>query len=117
GQDHAGGGGMKGLVEVLTSLDPTQGPTEALRAARKDPDLRAFVEAERRRLARMTRHEGLRLTPGEEVVAGADEVGRGPIAGPLVAAAVAFRRLPWIPGLRDSKKLQPEEREAMVPWI
>lgn len=108
---------MKGLVQVLTTLDPSLGPTEALRAARQDPELRAFVEAERRRLARMSRHEGLRLTPGEEIVAGADEVGRGPIAGPLVAAAVAFRRLPWIPGLRDSKKLQPEEREAMVPWI
>lgn len=108
---------MKGLVDLLNSLDPGETPTQALRSAARDPELRSFVERERRRLERMSRYEGLRFTPGEELVAGADEVGRGPMAGPLVAAAVTFRRVPWIPGLRDSKKLQPEEREAMVPWI
>lgn len=105
------------LLELLRTLDPTETATEALRSSRHNPTLRQAVERERARLARMSRHEGLKLTPGPELVAGADEVGRGPMAGPLVAAAVAFRRIPWIPGLRDSKKLQPEEREAMVPWI
>ncbi|MCA9796703.1 MAG: ribonuclease HII [Candidatus Eremiobacteraeota bacterium] len=49
--------------------------------------------------------------------AGADEVGRGPMAGPLVAAAVAFGERPWIPWLKDSKKLKPEEREELCEWV
>lgn len=56
-------------------------------------------------------------SPREMLVAGCDEVGRGPAAGPLVAAAVCFSRVPWIPGLKDSKQLSHEERVAMVPWI
>ncbi len=50
-------------------------------------------------------------------VAGCDEVGRGPLAGPLVAAAVILPRQTFIPGLKDSKQLSHEERLAMVPWI
>ncbi len=50
-------------------------------------------------------------------VAGCDEVGRGPLAGPLVAAAVILPRQAFIPGLTDSKQLTHEERLAMVPWI
>jgi ribonuclease HII len=46
-------------------------------------------------------------------VAGCDEAGRGPLAGPVVGAAVILnpKRIP--PGLNDSKKLTPEEREAL----
>lgn len=51
------------------------------------------------------------------LVAGCDEVGRGPLAGPLTAAAVILRPHAFIPGLRDSKQLSPQEREALVPWI
>lgn len=49
--------------------------------------------------------------------AGCDEVGRGPLAGPLVAAAVIIPKHTWIPGLNDSKKLSEEVRELLVPWI
>ena len=52
-----------------------------------------------------------------EFVAGCDEVGRGPLAGPLTAAAVILSPDAFIPGLRDSKQLSAAEREAMVPWI
>lgn len=64
----------------------------------------------------MFRYELAAARPGL-YAAGADEVGRGPMAGPLCAAATSFAALPWIPGLRDSKKLSHEERQAMVPWI
>ena len=49
--------------------------------------------------------------------AGCDEVGRGPLAGPLVAAAAILPKNTWIPGLNDSKKLSEEVRELLVPWI
>ena len=49
--------------------------------------------------------------------AGCDEVGRGPLAGPLVAASVILPNHTWIPGLNDSKKLSEEVRELLVPWI
>ena len=48
-----------------------------------------------------------------ETLCGADEVGRGPLAGPLVAAAVCLPRGARLPGLDDSKALTPEAREAL----
>ncbi len=69
---------------------------------RLDPDL-----AEERRLWRL----------GFRYVAGADEVGRGCLAGPVVAGAVVLPR-GWIPaGLRDSKILRPDERERLADEI
>jgi len=46
-------------------------------------------------------------------MAGVDEVGRGPLAGPVVAAAVILHEKATIRGLNDSKLLQPEERERL----
>jgi len=46
-------------------------------------------------------------------MAGVDEVGRGPLAGPVVAAAVILAEKGTIRGLNDSKLLQPEERERL----
>ncbi|MEZ5556740.1 ribonuclease HII [Haliea sp.] len=50
-------------------------------------------------------------------VAGVDEVGRGPLAGDVVAAAVILDPALPIPGLRDSKKLSPRRREALAQQI
>ncbi|MHA1560085.1 MAG: ribonuclease HII [Alphaproteobacteria bacterium] len=54
---------------------------------------------------------------GAEWVAGVDEVGRGPLAGPVVVAAVMFdgRRFPR--GLNDSKMLDPDERDRLYEKI
>lgn len=49
---------------------------------------------------------------GIQYVAGIDEVGRGALAGPLVAAAVMFQPGTSIPGITDSKQLSPRQREA-----
>lgn len=46
-------------------------------------------------------------------MAGVDEVGRGPLAGPVVAAAVLFFREINLPGLNDSKKVAPVLREKL----
>jgi ribonuclease HII len=48
-----------------------------------------------------------------ELIAGVDEAGRGPLAGPVVAAAVILDPRRPIRGLRDSKQLAPERREVL----
>jgi ribonuclease HII len=48
-----------------------------------------------------------------ELIAGVDEAGRGPLAGPVVAAAVILNPARPIRGLRDSKQLPPERREVL----
>jgi ribonuclease HII len=67
-----------------------------------EPDLRPTFHRERAALKR-----------GVWPVAGCDEAGRGPLAGPVVAAAVILdpKRIPR--GLNDSKKLTPEQREKL----
>jgi ribonuclease HII len=50
-------------------------------------------------------------------VAGVDEAGRGPLAGPVVAAAVILHPRRRIDGLADSKVLTPEARERLAPII
>ncbi|MHB8832487.1 MAG: ribonuclease HII [Desulfobacteria bacterium] len=49
--------------------------------------------------------------------AGVDEAGRGPLAGPVVAAAVIFPPGYSHPDIRDSKKLSPRQRERLYPVI
>lgn len=51
------------------------------------------------------------------LVAGVDEAGRGPLAGPVVAAAVILDDLNPIKGLADSKKLSPRKRERLFDEI
>jgi len=57
------------------------------------------------------------FTRGLLLVAGVDEVGRGPLAGPVVAAAVILDPARPIVGLADSKKLSEARREALAPII
>jgi ribonuclease HII len=47
---------------------------------------------------------------GKRFIAGVDEAGRGPLAGPVVAAAVVFPREVYIEGVKDSKKLSEKQR-------
>jgi ribonuclease HII len=54
---------------------------------------------------------------GFKCVAGLDEVGRGPLAGPVVAAAVVLSRGVAHPRIVDSKLLVSKEREALSSWI
>lgn len=54
---------------------------------------------------------------GIETLCGVDEAGRGPLAGPVCAAAVILPRGIDIPGLDDSKKLSAKKREALYDVI
>jgi ribonuclease HII len=66
---------------------------------------------------RMLRHEVELWRHGLVNVAGIDEAGRGPLAGPVVAAAVVFPAGVFIPGITDSKLLTPAERENFYSMI
>lgn len=52
-----------------------------------------------------------------KLIAGCDEAGRGPLAGPVVAAAVIFPNDFYYDGINDSKKLSCNEREELFPVI
>lgn len=58
-------------------------------------------------------HETTLLAQGYQSIAGVDEAGRGPLAGPVVAAAVILPFGLGIPGLTDSKQLTPRRREQL----
>jgi ribonuclease HII len=57
------------------------------------------------------------LTDEVKLIAGTDEAGRGPLAGPVVAASVIFPPGIRIRGVKDSKLLTEEEREYLLPKI
>lgn len=61
--------------------------------------------------------EQVRWAAGDTRVAGVDEVGRGGLAGPVVAAAVIFPPECLIPGIDDSKRLSPATRERLYTVI
>ncbi len=112
-------------VEIAAYLDGGRRVTAALvRALARDPRasvrrlaarhraLRKAARAEARRLRALYREERRQAREGR-VVAGVDEVGLGPLAGPVVAAAVILPAGRPIRGLDDSKRLRPEERERL----
>ena len=54
---------------------------------------------------------------GHQIICGVDEAGRGPLAGPVRAAAVILPPNAEIPGLNDSKKLTDKKRRELMPVI
>ncbi len=66
---------------------------------------------------RMNLHERTLRQQGKQVIVGIDEVGRGPLAGPVVACAVALPETFVLPGLDDSKKLTEEKRKHFCEQI
>jgi len=57
------------------------------------------------------------LTENIKLIAGVDEAGRGPLAGPVVAASAIFACDTFIEGVNDSKKLSEKQREEVLPLI
>ena len=89
---------------LLTELeqDSRSGVIQAI-AKRKKEIQKRLDEYER--LEGMLAYEKELYTQGIHLIAGVDEVGRGPLAGPVVAAAVILPKACKIPGLNDSKKI------------
>jgi ribonuclease HII len=60
---------------------------------------------------------GMAIDAADVMVCGVDEAGRGPLAGPVFAAAVILDPRRPIEGLRDSKQLSPRRREALAAQV
>ncbi len=75
------------------------------------------LEMENQRLKLMSRYEEEAYSKGFKCVAGIDEAGRGPLAGPVVAACVALPEGLLIEGINDSKKLSETKRERIYKII
>jgi ribonuclease HII len=80
--------------------------------AKRERDMR-----ERKRLKAMLQYEQEARKNGFTYIAGVDEAGRGPLAGPVMAAAVILPENYELVGLNDSKKLSPQKREDLYQSI
>jgi len=72
---------------------------------------------EQQRLMALHSHENDLFHQGYRLIAGVDEAGRGPLAGPVVVAAVILPPDFRLPGLDDSKKLSPQQRQDLYITI
>ena len=72
---------------------------------------------EQQRLEELLKYEREFYSKGKKFIAGIDEVGRGPLAGPVLAAAVILPENCKIEGLDDSKKLSPKKRNELYDII
>ncbi len=103
--------GLNTILEVEAFLDDSRAGVQAAIKRRKKEILAA--QAEEERLETMLAFERQAYAQGFEHVAGIDEVGRGPLAGPVVTAAVILPKNCKISGLNDSKKIPKSKHEAI----
>lgn len=102
--------------KVISNLqkDPRKGVRDLAKKYRR------FIELERVKVERwhlLNKKEAFLRKNGFELIAGVDEAGRGPLAGPVVAAAVILDPAETLLGLDDSKNLTVEERERLFALI
>lgn len=102
----------RGIEEF--ALDERKGVQSAIAWAMKRKDA---YEKEQIRLEGLLEYEKSCYEQGYDLIAGVDEVGRGPLAGPVVAAAVILPKDCRIEGVDDSKKLSAKKRESLYEEI
>jgi ribonuclease HII len=81
------------------------------------PRKKLTIEEEKARVYEMQAIEREKRKDGFQYIAGVDEAGRGPLAGPVYAAAVILPEDIFIEGINDSKKLSEKKREALFDEI
>lgn len=79
--------------------------------------MKTGIEEERARIDMLSAYEKEAYERGLRYIAGVDEVGRGTIAGPVVAGAVILPADFFLPGVDDSKKLTARKREKLAEEI
>jgi len=101
-------------IELGLRDDPRAG---ARRLAESCARRVADAEAERRRVSGLFALRRKLVSAGARSVAGVDEVGMGPLAGPVVAAAVILPETVDLPGLDDSKRVERTRREVLAAAV
>lgn len=104
------------LQVLITQAEADQRASVQTLAKRYQNKL-AKAQAEQERIAEMWQYEHEAKAKGYTMIAGTDEVGRGPLAGPVVAAAVILPEGIDLPGINDSKKLTEKQRETLMEKI
>ena len=101
---------------LLTELeqDGRSGVIQAI--AKRKREIQKRID-EDERLEGMLAYEKECYARGMELIAGVDEVGRGPLAGPVVAAAVILPKACKIPGLNDSKKIPKSKHKEIYEAV
>lgn len=104
------------MEELLTAMaeDPRAGVRDLYRRLKRADSI---MEAENKRLTGLFLYEEDLWAKGRTAVAGVDEAGRGPLAGPVVAAAVILPGVVQLKYLNDSKKLTAARRETLAGQI
>lgn len=72
---------------------------------------------EKKRLLELVKYEQAARLKGYQLIAGIDEAGRGPLAGPVVACACIIPSGLFFPGVNDSKQLTPKRRQELFLQI
>ncbi|MCL4441180.1 MAG: ribonuclease HII, partial [Firmicutes bacterium] len=98
------------FLQTLAS-DPRAGVRNIYRMLERR---RLRISAEEQRLEALSRYEKSLAVEGIHLVAGVDEAGRGPLAGPVMASAVILPLEARIYELNDSKQLSPAKRKALA---
>jgi ribonuclease HII len=109
-----GGRPLPAAIEATLRADPRAGAQAILTAVARR---RHANRAEGQRLRTMLRYETTLWSAGVARIAGVDEAGMSPLAGPVAAAAVILAPGTRIPEVDDSKRLDVEQRERLAPII
>lgn len=78
---------------------------------------KALLKSEEGRLKKLTELEATFRVKGFKCIAGVDEAGRGPLAGPVVAAACSIPEGLFFSGINDSKLLLPKQRKELLKQL
>ena len=118
---------IKEIKEQLATIDQLDDPFFAeLEQDSRSGVIQAIAKRKREiqkrldedeRLEGMLAYEKECYARGMELIAGVDEVGRGPLAGPVVAAAVILPKACKIPGLNDSKKIPKSKHKEIYEAV
>ena len=121
---------MATIKEIKEQLEDIQQLNDPLFAELEKDDRSGVIQAiakrkreiqkcldEDERLEGMLAYEKECYARGMELIAGVDEVGRGPLAGPVVAAAVILPKGSKIPGLNDSKKIPKSKHKEIYEAV
>lgn len=116
-------------IKEMIALSSVEELKDLLVAVRSDPrkgvmgleaKILTILDAQYRKIEKknaLLKQERMLWSMGYEFIGGIDEAGRGPLAGPVVAACVIFPQEVYIDGVDDSKRLTPAMREKLYDKI